>query len=307
VQAAANTGVVLIKRTVNEVELMVNGRLERYDVLQELEFTSDRKRMSVVLRNAKNAKLIMYSKGADDVMMECLKKKSSDDSDESVSLSGLTSASLATVEDEKRLVQLSNDHIEQFASSGLRTLVFAVRQSISPDAFARWKAKYALANASIDEREIKVAACYDQLELDLTIQGISAIEDKLQVHTLLTAHHTLHTLHTTHLRNTYSSSVFLARCFVLPLLPPPSLPSPPPSGPCSGHHRSVACSKHQVLDVDWRQVLHSPGDRHGLQTALRQSTWTQERAVLSRWLHGRRCRTLDSQPHSQQQDCEAEL
>ncbi len=38
-------------RLVRSVTISVRGELERYDIEHELEFTSDRKRMSVIVRN----------------------------------------------------------------------------------------------------------------------------------------------------------------------------------------------------------------------------------------------------------------
>jgi len=49
VRAAANMGVKLVKREGKTVELEVLGKKESYRLLEELKFTSDRKRMSVAV------------------------------------------------------------------------------------------------------------------------------------------------------------------------------------------------------------------------------------------------------------------
>jgi len=43
----------------------VQGKEERYKILRVIEFTSDRKRMSVVVKNMENGKIINFIKGAD--------------------------------------------------------------------------------------------------------------------------------------------------------------------------------------------------------------------------------------------------
>lgn len=80
----------IIKRSAAGVEVEVNGALQRLELLAVLEFSSDRKRMSVVVRqhdsdgddndhyNSSNSygsrgRLRLLSKGADNVMLERLK------------------------------------------------------------------------------------------------------------------------------------------------------------------------------------------------------------------------------------------
>ena len=53
-----------------EVKATIVGREHSYTVLQLLEFTSDRKRMSIILRDNDTSEIILYSKGADDVILE---------------------------------------------------------------------------------------------------------------------------------------------------------------------------------------------------------------------------------------------
>lgn len=48
---------------------MFNSVMIRYEVLEILEFTSDRKRMSVVVRDCQNGKIILLSKGADESIL----------------------------------------------------------------------------------------------------------------------------------------------------------------------------------------------------------------------------------------------
>lgn len=82
------------------------GLLERYELLNILEFTSARKRMSVVLRklDTEDGRLFLLSKGADNVIFERLKP-------------GL----------QEELKQTTEQHLDEFASEGLRTLTLAYK------------------------------------------------------------------------------------------------------------------------------------------------------------------------------------
>jgi magnesium-transporting ATPase (P-type) len=51
----------------------MNGHRQQYERLHVIEFTSERKRMSVLLRDLSNNKLLLYTKGADDVIMTRIK------------------------------------------------------------------------------------------------------------------------------------------------------------------------------------------------------------------------------------------
>lgn len=82
------------------------GSLERYELLNILEFTSERKRMSVVLRklDVDDSRLFLLSKGADSVIFERLKPGAGEE-----------------------LKQITEKHLDEFASQGLRTLTLAYK------------------------------------------------------------------------------------------------------------------------------------------------------------------------------------
>jgi len=83
-----------------------DGTLERYELLNILEFTSARKRMSVVLRklDSDDGRLFLLSKGADNVIFERLREGANED-----------------------LKATTERHLDEFASQGLRTLTLAYR------------------------------------------------------------------------------------------------------------------------------------------------------------------------------------
>jgi len=69
VKGACNFGYVFDTRTPHHVEIDALGTRERYEILNVLEFTSTRKRMSVIVRNP-SGQIKLYCKGADTVIYE---------------------------------------------------------------------------------------------------------------------------------------------------------------------------------------------------------------------------------------------
>lgn len=69
VKFADSLGMKLIERDQNitEIENAV-GKKERYTILANFPFSSDTKRMGIVLKNEENGKIIFYLKGAEVVM-----------------------------------------------------------------------------------------------------------------------------------------------------------------------------------------------------------------------------------------------
>ena len=73
VTTAKDLGVAFLKRiTQKEVLLLDMHSLESYkfEMLQTIEFTSERKRMTVIVREAKSGLIYVLSKGADSVMLQ---------------------------------------------------------------------------------------------------------------------------------------------------------------------------------------------------------------------------------------------
>lgn len=159
VKAAATCGVELVYRGNEEAHVKVNGVVEKWKVLRELEFSSERRRMSTVLQNINTLEVIMYSKGADDMLSSCLE------------------------EDEEGVMDpVKKDtfkHLEVFACNGLRTLFFTER-SLSFLDFATWDTEYQAASIALENRKTLLEQAYAGLEHNLRVQGASAIEDKLQ-------------------------------------------------------------------------------------------------------------------------------
>ena len=69
--------------------------------------------------------------------------------------------------------------IDEFASTGLRTLVSACKV-VSEEAAKQWLHKYRAAANSITQRSELLSACAREIETDMVMVGAIGIEDELQ-------------------------------------------------------------------------------------------------------------------------------
>ncbi|KAI1484867.1 hypothetical protein F5X96DRAFT_399605 [Biscogniauxia mediterranea] len=70
-------------------------------------------------------------------------------------------------------------HVGEFASEGLRTLLFAYRY-ISDEEYGEWKQVYRAATTSLVDRQNRIEEAAESIERDFDLAGATAIEDKLQ-------------------------------------------------------------------------------------------------------------------------------
>eukprot|EP00775_Hariotina_reticulata_P007204 gene7204-7418_t len=154
VQGAAYLGYRLVSRTTDAVEVEVRGKPIRFDILALLEFNSDRKRMSIIVRHPETGKLIMMTKGADSMIL----------------------ARLAANEPGRQQVEA---HLDEMAHNGYRTLTIA-QQDLSVQEFTNWQARYEEAQNDLGNRDRRMAEEQEKIEVDLHLVGATAVEDKLQ-------------------------------------------------------------------------------------------------------------------------------
>ncbi|ROW08853.1 hypothetical protein VMCG_02999 [Cytospora schulzeri] len=70
-------------------------------------------------------------------------------------------------------------HVDDFASEGLRTLLFAYRY-VTDDEYKKWKSVYHEASTSLVDRQERIEAAAELIEQNFDLAGATAIEDKLQ-------------------------------------------------------------------------------------------------------------------------------
>uniref|UniRef100_A0A8C4Z8H8 Phospholipid-transporting ATPase n=1 Tax=Gadus morhua TaxID=8049 RepID=A0A8C4Z8H8_GADMO len=154
VTAARNFGFVFRSRTPGTITVSELGRPVTYSLLAILDFNNIRKRMSVIVRDPQG-RIRLYCKGADTLLMERLHAGSQD------------------------LMNVTSDHLNEFAGDGLRTLALASRE-LTEEQWEDWAESHRAADTAADLREERLAAAYEQIEQHMTLLGATAIEDKLQ-------------------------------------------------------------------------------------------------------------------------------
>ncbi|XP_022147926.1 phospholipid-transporting ATPase 2 [Momordica charantia] len=153
VNAAAYLHMVFVNKNANILEVQFNGLLLRYELLDTLEFTSERKRMSVVVKDCQNGKIVLLSKGADEAILP-------------YAYAGQQTRTFI-------------EAVDQYAQLGLRTLCMAWRE-LEEDEYREWAFMFKEANSLLVDREWRLAEVCQRLERNLEILGVTAIEDRLQ-------------------------------------------------------------------------------------------------------------------------------
>ena len=128
------------------------GRQETYKILAIFPFTSESKRMGILVRHTESNRIVFFLKGADSAIYPRVK------------------------EVYRSLVM---DECEVLARTGLRTLVIAARY-IPEAEYEEWKKIWDQANMSLSDRNNLIRQAGDILEQDLDFLGITGVEDKLQ-------------------------------------------------------------------------------------------------------------------------------
>ncbi|KAF9436520.1 hypothetical protein BGZ76_003704 [Entomortierella beljakovae] len=75
--------------------------------------------------------------------------------------------------------QQTMDHIQEYATTGLRTLLYGHR-FLTEEEYSEWSKQYADAQSAIEGRQEKLEDVAETLEQNLDMTGATAIEDKLQ-------------------------------------------------------------------------------------------------------------------------------
>ncbi|KFO91549.1 putative phospholipid-transporting ATPase IK, partial [Buceros rhinoceros silvestris] len=153
VLAAKNLGYVFLARTQDTITISELGVKRTYKVLAMLDFNSDRKRMSVLVRDPQGM-IRLYTKGADTVILERLQRRGPNE----------TFTELA---------------LDRFAEETLRTLCLASKE-VSEVEYSVWSKRHHEASILLQDRARELDKLYEEMEQNLQLLGATAIEDKLQ-------------------------------------------------------------------------------------------------------------------------------
>ncbi|KAF9183871.1 hypothetical protein BGZ51_003705 [Haplosporangium sp. Z 767] len=163
VSGAAQLGYQFITRRPRSVNINVGRNDREYEILNVCEFNSTRKRMSTIVRGP-DRKIKLYCKGADTVILERLGSGN-------------------------EFMDATLQHLEDYATEGLRTLCVAMRE-IPEQEYQQWSQIYDRAATTIQNRGEELDKAAELIEKNLFLLGATAIEDKLQdgvpetIHTL---------------------------------------------------------------------------------------------------------------------------
>jgi phospholipid-translocating ATPase len=159
--AAREFGFEFFKRTQSSVFIRErfsgSGQIieREYKVLNLLEFTSKRKRMTVIVRD-EEGQILLLCKGADSIIFERLAKNG------------------------KTYLGPTTRHLTEYGEAGLRTLALAYRK-LDEDEYAAWNSEFLKAKTSIgSDRDELLETGADMIEKELILIGATAVEDKLQ-------------------------------------------------------------------------------------------------------------------------------
>lgn len=153
-EGSGGLGFKFCNRSKTQIKLSLLGESVNVDLLCTFEFTTERRRMSVVVRDA-SGRILLLCKGADSAIFERIVKNAPFESE--------------TIQ-----------NLHNFAKSGLRTMCIAYKE-LDPSFFNSWNKQYQEARlACSSDRAELVGKLIDELESDLQLIGSTAVQDELQ-------------------------------------------------------------------------------------------------------------------------------
>ena len=154
VNGAAKLECSLLERGTSQISISMQGAKKQFEILAVNAFNSDRKRMSLLVRDVESNEYYCMCKGADNIMLP-----------------------LCALEQKKR--KAVDKSLLDLACMGLRTLCIAQKKLGKAEALD-WLKRWKDASSSIAGRADKLSAAAADLELGMQLLGVTAIEDRLQ-------------------------------------------------------------------------------------------------------------------------------
>jgi phospholipid-translocating ATPase len=154
VKFADSLNLILTERSQTRIQILnANNDYEDYEILANFPFSSETKRMGILMKHIETGRIIFYLKGAEVVM-------------------------------EKKVLENSQAFLretcENLASTGLRTLVIS-QKFIPNNEYEIWNRKYEIAKTEMENREAKVQQIVEELEEGMEFLCVTGVEDKLQL------------------------------------------------------------------------------------------------------------------------------
>ncbi|PAA62254.1 hypothetical protein BOX15_Mlig029437g1 [Macrostomum lignano] len=147
----ASVGLTLAHRDQSSMRLRAdNGTELNYTVLHLFPFSSESKRMGIIVRDDRTGEIVFYAKGADTVIGAVVQP-----------------------------VDWLEEEVGNLAREGLRTLLVA-RRVLRPDFYEDWNRKYEQARLAMENRSERVQQVQQLLDNGLELLCVTGVEDRLQ-------------------------------------------------------------------------------------------------------------------------------
>jgi len=160
VTAAAEIGIKFLNKDKDTLIINYFDELKKFKILQKFEFSSERKRSSIIVED-ESGNIKIYVKGSDERILHP---------------SNINEFS------KKYLLKESKEQLDSFARIGLRTLCFAYK-CIDKKAYEKWEEIFneIKQECIIDKsKDSQLEKLISEIEKDLILLGVTALEDKLQ-------------------------------------------------------------------------------------------------------------------------------
>ena len=128
--------------------------MQKFEKLRQIEFSSDRKRESVIVKEGSTYK--MYTKGADSIIEERLDKSTP-----------------------KEVLERSRYYVNLFSAQGYRTLYISMKV-FKEEEWEDFSSELEQAEMDLFQKKEKLEEIYQRIENGLTLLGSTIVEDKLQ-------------------------------------------------------------------------------------------------------------------------------
>ena len=156
VKTAHEQGYTFMQSSNKIREIRIGDLIQTFSVLNVLNFSSERKRMSIIVKD-KNNIIKLYCKGADSEIMKRMSKNSKDNI----------------------YSNFTFKCVDKLSCKGYRSLLIAYK-IINEEDYIKWNNELKSSEMNLAKKDKLVDKCYDKIENELELIGATMVEDKLQ-------------------------------------------------------------------------------------------------------------------------------
>jgi len=160
VTSASEIGIKFLTKDKDDLIINFLGEIKKYRILHKFEFSSERKRSSIIVEDEEK-KIKIYVKGSDEKILH---------------KSNINEFS------KQNLLKETKEHLDSFARIGLRTLCFGYKYIERTD-YINWDNQYKKKKLEViidKNKAFELERIISEMEQNLILLGVTALEDKLQ-------------------------------------------------------------------------------------------------------------------------------